>query len=108
MDVCPSDGPVTFEALITQRCNVLVSLVIRRAALFDAGLFDASLRSVEDFDLWARLLARGSVAVHGNGTLVKRNGTTMFGRSVPVNTSRTGSPCPGSRWNTAFATVRTR
>jgi glycosyltransferase involved in cell wall biosynthesis len=71
MDVCPSDGPVTFEALITQRCNVLVSLLIRREALFEAGLFDESLRSVEDFDLWARLLARGGRMTYHRQVLVR-------------------------------------
>lgn len=71
MDVCPSDGPVTFEALITQRCNVLVSLLIRREALLEAGLFDESLRSVEDFDLWARLLARGGRITYHRHVLVR-------------------------------------
>jgi len=71
MDVCPSDGPVTFEALITQRCNVLVSLLIRREAVLGAGLFDESLRSVEDFDLWARLLARGGRMTYHRQVLVR-------------------------------------
>src|SRR5262249_7376697 len=71
MDVSPSDGPVTFEALITQRCNVLVSSLIRREALFDAGLFDESLRSVEDFDLWARLLAGGGRIADHRQVLVR-------------------------------------
>jgi glycosyltransferase involved in cell wall biosynthesis len=65
MEVCPSNGPVTFAALVTQRCNVLVSLLMRREALFRVGLFDESLRSVEDFDLWARLVAQGGrIAYH--------------------------------------------
>jgi hypothetical protein len=59
MQLCPSRGAVTFEALVTQRCNVLVSVLARREALIRAGLFDASLRSVEDFDLWLRVLATG-------------------------------------------------
>jgi glycosyltransferase involved in cell wall biosynthesis len=59
MDVCPSDGPVTFASIVTQRCNVFVGVLIRREALFDVGLFDESLRSVEDFDLWLRLVALG-------------------------------------------------
>ena len=48
MEICPSNGPVTFASLVTQRCNVLVSLLMRREAMFRVGLFDESLRSVED------------------------------------------------------------
>jgi glycosyltransferase involved in cell wall biosynthesis len=59
MDVYPSRGEVTFEALVTLRCNVLCSVLARRAALVRAGLYDASLRCVEDFDLWLRVVATG-------------------------------------------------
>lgn len=59
MDVHPSSGPVTFEALVTQRCNVMVSVLARRHVLVAAGLFDESLRSSEDFDMWLRVVAGG-------------------------------------------------
>jgi glycosyltransferase involved in cell wall biosynthesis len=59
MDLCPSDGPVTFESLITQQCNVMVSVLARRDTLIAAGLFDEQLRSVEDFDLWLRVIKHG-------------------------------------------------
>lgn len=59
MDVHPSTGDVTFESLVTQRCNVMVSVLARREALVDAGLFDESLRSSEDFDMWLRVLLNG-------------------------------------------------
>jgi glycosyltransferase involved in cell wall biosynthesis len=62
MDVHPSSGPVTIESLVTQQCNVMVSVLARRQALVDAGLFDESLRSSEDFDLWLRV-------VHGGGRI---------------------------------------
>ncbi len=71
MDVCPSDGPVTFASLVTQRCNVFVGALIRREALFHAGLFDDALRSVEDFDLWARLLARGGRITYHRQVLMR-------------------------------------
>jgi glycosyltransferase involved in cell wall biosynthesis len=59
MDLNPSDGPVTFESLITQQCNVMVSVLARREKLIAAGLFDEQLRSVEDFDLWLRVIKQG-------------------------------------------------
>jgi glycosyltransferase involved in cell wall biosynthesis len=59
MDLCPSNGPVTFESLVTQRCNVMVSVLARRETLIAAGLFDEQLRSVEDFDLWLRVIKQG-------------------------------------------------
>lgn len=56
----PSAGPVTLESLLRGSCVVLTSSVVaRRAALLDAGLFDESLRFHEDFELWLRLLHQG-------------------------------------------------
>jgi glycosyltransferase involved in cell wall biosynthesis len=62
MDMHPSSGPVSIESLVTQRCNVMVSVLARRDALVSAGLFDESLRSSEDFDIWLRI-------VHGGGRI---------------------------------------
>jgi hypothetical protein len=59
MDMHPSSGEATFEALVSQRCNVMVSVLARRDALVGAGLFDESLRSSEDFDMWLRIAHRG-------------------------------------------------
>jgi glycosyltransferase involved in cell wall biosynthesis len=59
MDIHPSSGPVTFESLVRQKCNVMVSVLARRDVLIAAGLFDESLRSSEDFDLWLRIVHRG-------------------------------------------------
>jgi len=59
MDVHPSSGPVTFESLVTQQCNVMVSVLARRDVLTAAGWFDESLRSSEDFDMWLRVVAGG-------------------------------------------------
>ena len=60
MSVCPSEGDVTFESLLSQRCHVMVSVMARREALERAGLFDEDLRSCEDFDLWLRMVRNGS------------------------------------------------
>jgi glycosyltransferase involved in cell wall biosynthesis len=65
MDRHPSSGPVSFESLVTQQCNVMVSVLARRAVLESAGLFDESLRSAEDFDLWLRIVhAGGRIGYH--------------------------------------------
>jgi glycosyltransferase involved in cell wall biosynthesis len=69
--VCPSKGAPTFRRVLTQECHIFVSVLVRREALERAGLFDADLRSVEDFDLWLRLLARGERIVSNPRVLVR-------------------------------------
>ena len=59
MDCFPSEGEVTMESLVSQRCNVMISVTARRDAIVLAGLFDESLRSSEDFDMWLRILEHG-------------------------------------------------
>ena len=60
MDVCPSEGEVDFDRLISQQCNVLHSAAVaRREAVVAAGMFDEALRTSEDFDLWLRIVKRG-------------------------------------------------
>ena len=56
----PSEGPVTVESLIAERCTVLTSTVlVRRETLLAVGLFDPSLIWAEDFHLWLRILLDG-------------------------------------------------
>jgi glycosyltransferase involved in cell wall biosynthesis len=71
MDVCPSVGEVTFQSLLTQRCNVFISTLSRREALIGAGLFDPSLRSAEDFELWLRVLNNGGRIGYHDKVLVR-------------------------------------
>ena len=60
MGANPSEGLATFESLVLCKCTVVGSTVVaRRQALIDAGLFDESFIHGEDFDLWARLAYRG-------------------------------------------------
>lgn len=57
----PSVRPVTLEALLTERALPTTSSVMaRRAALLEVGMFDENQRYVEDFDLWCRLAAHGA------------------------------------------------
>ena len=63
--ICPSNGEVTFERLLLQECNVSNCSIARKDTLVRAGMFDESLRSVEDFDLWLRVIkAGGRIAYH--------------------------------------------
>lgn len=71
MDVCPSVGEVTFHSMLTQRCNVFISAMSRRDALFRAGLFDPNLRSAEDFELWLRVLDTGGRIGYHDKVLVR-------------------------------------
>jgi glycosyltransferase involved in cell wall biosynthesis len=65
MTLCPSNGEVTFERLILQECNVSNCSIARRETIIRAGLFDEALRSVEDFDLWLRVIKGGGrIAYH--------------------------------------------
>jgi glycosyltransferase involved in cell wall biosynthesis len=59
MTICPSNGEVTFERLLLQECNVSNCSIARRETIVRAGLFDEELRSVEDFDLWLRVIKHG-------------------------------------------------
>jgi glycosyltransferase involved in cell wall biosynthesis len=59
MSLSPSNGEVTFERLILQECNVITCVTARRESFLRAGLFDESLRSSEDFDLWLRIVKQG-------------------------------------------------
>ena len=71
MDVFPSDGPVTFESLVTRKCNVFVSVTAKREAIEQSGLFDETLMPCEDYDLWLRLTADGRRIAYHRKVLVQ-------------------------------------
>ena len=65
MDVSPSEGEVNFESLVRQRCVVMTCVTARMSAIREAGMFDESLRSCEDFDLWLRVARNvGRIVYH--------------------------------------------
>ena len=64
MKVSPSEGEVTFESLVRQRCIVLTCVTARMSAIREAGMFDEELRSCEDFDLWLRVAKHGGRIVY--------------------------------------------
>ena len=70
--VCPnSRGEVTFASLVQGTRGVMVSVLARRSALERAGLFDSTLRSCEDFDMWLRCIKSGSRIFHHAEVLVR-------------------------------------
>lgn len=71
MTICPSNGEVTFERLLLQECNVSNCSIARRETIMRAGLFDESLRSVEDFDLWLRVMKQGGRIVYHREVLAR-------------------------------------
>jgi glycosyltransferase involved in cell wall biosynthesis len=72
MEAAPSTGEVNFLSLIRGDCNVITSgVVARRAAVFDAGLFDETLRNAQDFELWTRLAHRGARLGYQRKVLVR-------------------------------------
>jgi glycosyltransferase involved in cell wall biosynthesis len=58
-NIYPPSAPITFARLLNRECCVFVSVVFKRALVGEVGMFDESLRSAEDFDLWLRLAQRG-------------------------------------------------
>jgi glycosyltransferase involved in cell wall biosynthesis len=73
MKLAPSSGEVTFEALITARCNVLTSTVVaKRAAILDVGMFDVHIRRGQDYDLWLRMVRNGAKLAYQRKVLIRR------------------------------------
>lgn len=60
MKLCPSEGEVSFESLIEERCAVLTCVTARMNVIRNVGMFDETLRSCEDFDLWLRIVKSGN------------------------------------------------
>ncbi len=71
MELCPSEGEVTFESLVTERCTVNARATVRREAIIRAGMFDESCDLSEDFDLWLRVLKRGGRIVYHRQILAR-------------------------------------
>jgi glycosyltransferase involved in cell wall biosynthesis len=109
MASCPSEGPVTLESLLSQRCTVLLSSVVaRRQAIIDAGGFDLTIRRGQDFDLWIRMAHCGARLAYQRKVLVMRrvheenlSGTAINEQERPLqvleNTLRTMPLSPQQR-----------
>lgn len=71
MDLCPSEGEVTLERLVLLQCTVGGGAMARRDAIIRAGLFDESLLTSEDFDLWLRIVKQGGRIVYHRRVLYR-------------------------------------
>jgi glycosyltransferase involved in cell wall biosynthesis len=83
----PPREPVEFLRMLIARGNfIFVSATARREALEKAGNFNTSLRSVEDMDLWIRILAAGYGGVRaGERLAIKRDRpTSMSGNAAKM------------------------
>jgi glycosyltransferase involved in cell wall biosynthesis len=67
----PCQGDVTFVRLAQRQITVVVSVLARRSALERVGLFDDSLRSCEDFDMWLRCVKNGSRIIYHDKVLLR-------------------------------------
>lgn len=72
MDLSPSKGEVTFQSLITERCQVPIFVTARTEVVKRAGMFDDSLRISGDFDLWLRIVKLGGRIAYTRQVLVHR------------------------------------
>jgi glycosyltransferase involved in cell wall biosynthesis len=60
MQLAPSYGPVTFESLVSFKCNIILSgTLVLRECVIAAGCFDPDVRRSMDYILWLRLLRNG-------------------------------------------------
>jgi len=65
MDVLPSEGEVTLEAVLLRRCTVFIGATSRKEVLIRSGLFDPEKLGSEDLDLWIRVLRnKGRIVYH--------------------------------------------
>lgn len=73
MQICPSNGPVTFESLLLEETQIVTSgTVARRQCVIAAGLFDERFRCAEDHDLWLRIAYHGGKIAYHRKVLVRR------------------------------------
>jgi glycosyltransferase involved in cell wall biosynthesis len=70
MKMSPSEGEVSFESLVRQKCVVMTCVTARMSAIREAGMFDERIRSCEDFDLWLRVVKNGGRIVYHRDRLV--------------------------------------
>ncbi len=72
MDLNPSEGEVTFLNVMAGRtAPASPGSIIRRETLLRVGLYDTTLHSWEDFDMWLRILRSGGRIAYNREPLVR-------------------------------------
>jgi glycosyltransferase involved in cell wall biosynthesis len=72
MQTCPSQGPVNFESLLLEECQVPISgTIVRRQSIISAGGFDERLAMCDDYEMWLRLAHHGSRVAYHPGVLAR-------------------------------------
>lgn len=71
MKISPSEGEVTFQSLIREDCIVMTTVTARMNAIKGAGMFDETLRTCEDFDLWLRIVKKGGRIIYHRQMLAR-------------------------------------
>ena len=93
MDACPSHGPATFAALITEQCQICVSTVVaRKSEIVNAGLFDESLLRCDDYEMWVR------AAFHGAKIAYSRKIQALLNGGRPGSLSQSSSKMAEGYW----------
>lgn len=70
-DLFPARGEVSFGSLLARDNQIFVGVTARREAIIKAGMFDPSLRSAEDLDLWLRMAHGGAHFAYNSRPLVR-------------------------------------
>lgn len=71
MNISPSEGEVTFDSLIREKCTVMTTVTARMNAIRAAGMFDEHIHSCEDFDLWLRIVKKGGRIIYHRHLLAR-------------------------------------
>ena len=72
-EVCPSEGEINFQNIVTEKVHVFVSVTGRKSAFEKAGLFFQlrELHGSEDYAMWSRVALHGSIFHYTNKPLVR-------------------------------------
>ncbi len=90
MELSPPKGEADFFSIVRLECVVTVSVVARKRAVVEAGLFDEHLPGAEDYELWARMAHHGSKFLYHRRALLRYRRRAMSQSSDPLRQLRRG------------------